>query len=219
MLRSWDAEFTVDSVGPSIWTAFWAEWCLTLARARFPTAMVEPASLRVGEIARRLLVGEDSAWLAAADPLDEIRRSFGRALAALENAAGPDVRSWRWGDLHRVTHPHPLGTTPSLRTLFNTGPFSTSGGSSIVRAAGHGSGVPFNVVSGSTYRFVADLSRPDRLQSVQTLGQSAQLGSPHYRDQTRLWLDDQYHPFWMNPEDVLAHLESEVTIEPEVSAG
>ena len=50
---------------------------------------------------------------------------------------------------------------------------------------------------------------------MQTLGQSAHLGSPHYRDQTRLWLNNEYHPLWMDPDDVLAHLESEVVIEPE----
>jgi acyl-homoserine lactone acylase PvdQ len=50
--------------------------------------------------------------------------------------------------------------------------------------------------------------------SVQTLGQSAHLGSPHYRDQTRLWLDNAYHPFWMAEADVLEHLESETTIAP-----
>ena len=66
-----------------------------------------------------------------------------------------------------------------------------------------------------TYRFMADLSRPDRMVSVQTLGQSAHLGSPHYRDQTPLWLANRYHPLWMAESDVTANLESETTIRPE----
>ena len=215
ILRAWDAEYTTTSVGASVWTAFWSEWCLRLARARFPTALVDAAALRVGNVGRRLLLGESLAWFSGSSSDQEVRLAFTAALEELEKWGGPDVSRWRWGDLHQVTHPHPMGTTDALRELFNTGPYPTSGGMSIVRAAGHGSSVPFSVVSGSTYRFVADLSRPDRIQSTQTLGQSAHLGSPHYRDQTQLWLDNQYHPLWMDPADVLTHLESEVVIEPE----
>lgn len=215
VLQAWNAEYTTTSVGASVWTAFWSEWCLRLARARFPAALVDAAALRVGDIGRRLLLGESLAWFSGSAPDQEARLAFTAALEALEKWGGSDVSRWRWGDLHQVTHPHPMGTTDALRELFNTGPFPTSGGMSIVRAAGHGASVPFSVVSGSTYRFMADLSQPDRIQSTQTLGQSAHLGSPHYRDQTQLWLDNQYHPLWMSPNDVLAHLESEVVIEPE----
>jgi len=34
------------------------------------------------------------------------------------------------------------------------------------------------------------------------------------RYQTSLWLENRYHPFWMNESDVLANLESETTIGP-----
>ncbi len=213
-LRRWRYEYTVVSVGASIWTAFWTEWCLTLARARFPSDLVELAAVRIGGVARRLLLGESLPWLVDETTDGAIRRAFAAALARLEKWGGSDVRAWRWGRLHQVTHPHPLGATPLLGRLFSTGPYPTSGGAT-VRAAGHGYAVPFAVVSGSTYRFVADLSAPDRLASVQTLGQSAHPGSPHYRDQTRLWLADSYHPFWMNEAEVTAHLESETVIEPE----
>ncbi|MBI2942067.1 MAG: penicillin acylase family protein [Chloroflexi bacterium] len=210
-LRRWDREFSVASVGASIWAAFWAEWCLALARARFPEPLVEFAAAKVGEVGRRLLLGEPLPWFPSGDPGDEVRRAFGAARQSLTRWGGPDPRAWRWGKLHQVTHPHPLATTPELAALFSTGPLPTSGGQT-VRAAGHGLTVPFTVISGSTYRFLADLSRPDRMVSVQTLGQSAHLGSPHYRDQTRLWLEDRYHPLWMSEEDVLAHLEGETVI-------
>ncbi len=214
VLRSWDYEFTTESVGASIWTAFWTQWCLVLARARFPEALVEPATVRVAGIGRRLLLGETVPWLPDGDVPLAVRGAFNAALGALEAWGGADVEAWRWGSLHQVVHPHPMGISDELRALYDTGPYPTSGGSSIVRAAGHGLSVPFTVVSGSTYRFMADLGRPDHLQSTQTLGQSAHLGSPHYRDQTPLWLANDYHPFWMSEGDVLAHLESEVVILP-----
>lgn len=213
-LRDWDDQMTIDSVGATIWTAFWAEWTTALARVYFPEALVEAAAQRLGNVGRRLLLGEALPWFRSTSVSEEIHAAFERAVAALSAEAGPDVQAWRWGSVHQVSHPHPLGTTPELSAIFSTGPYPTSGGMSVVRAAGHGWKVPFAVTSGSTYRFVADLSRPDTLRSVQTLGQSAQPGSPHYRDQTPLWLANDYHPLWMSPDDVQAHLESEVVIRP-----
>jgi penicillin amidase len=214
VLRRWDFECTVGSVGASVWTAFWTNWCTTVARARFPESIVEVAALKAGGVARRLILGENLAWFADGRlPADAIRQSFVTAVEALRVWGGPNVRSWCWGRLHQVTHPHPMSSTPALAPLFDTGPFPTSGGAT-VRAAGHGLTPPFAAISGSTYRFLADLSQPNRLLSVQTLGQSAHLGSPHYRDQTRLWLANSYHPFWMDEADVMEHLESQTTIVP-----
>lgn len=214
-LRDWRGEQTLESVGASIWTAFWIEWCLSLARARFPEPLVGAVALKVSNVARLLLLGQPLPWLTDDVP-SAVRAAFRRGLDALERAAGSDLADWAWGKLHRVTHPHPMSATPELAALFDTGPFPTTGGQS-VRAAGFNLGVPFSVASGSTYRFMADLSRPDGLVAVQTLGQSGHLGSPHYRDQTPLWLDNHYHPFWMSESDVQAHLEAEIVIRPEAN--
>jgi penicillin amidase len=214
ILRRWDDELTVGSVGASIWTAFWTQWCLAVARARFPASIVEFAATKSGGVARRLLLGENLTWFEPpTSTVDEIQECFVAAVEALERWGGGNPRSWQWGKLHQVTHPHPMSHTPELQRLFDTGPFPTSGGST-VRAAGHDYRPPFAAVSGSTYRFMADLSQPDRMISVQTIGQSAHLGSPHYRDQAALWLANEYHPLWMDEADVLAHLESETIIQP-----
>lgn len=213
-LAAWDFECDVASIGASIWTAFWTEWCLALARRWFPESLLETAATRVAAVGRRLLLGERIPWLDGRDVAGEVRAAFRRSLQGLAAWGGSDLREWCWGKLHQVLHPHPLGTTPERQQLFSTGPYPTSGGNAIVRAAGHGLQLPYAVISGSTYRFVADLSRPDRLDSVQTLGQSAHLGSPHYRDQTALWLEDRYHPFWMDEREVLSNLESELILRP-----
>ncbi|MBX6770786.1 MAG: penicillin acylase family protein [Chloroflexi bacterium] len=214
VLRTWDARFTVDSVGASIWTAFWVEWRLALARARFPETLAEYAADQIGAVARRLLLGEPLAWMPVDLVVPTLREAFRRAVAALEQWGGPDVQAWRWGRLHQVTYHHPIARNPVLAARYDVGPFETGGGSGIVRAAGHGMRVPFAVASGSTYRFMADLSKPDAMISVQTLGQSAQPASPHYCDQTQLWLADQYHPLWMADEEVEANREAELIIQP-----
>jgi len=213
-LRAWDHRFTTDSVGASVWAAFWAEWCRFLVQSRFPDALHDAAALKVGAIARRLLLGESLPWLEDdGDAARAIAAAFQRALDSLAVWGGPNSEDWRWGKLHQVSHPHPMAFTPALRALYQPGPFPTSG-STTVRAAGHGSRAPFTVTSGSTYRFLADLSRPDALFSTQTLGQSANPASEHFQDQIDLWLENRYHPFWMDENEVAANLESEVQIEP-----
>jgi penicillin amidase len=214
-LGAWNFESSVDSVGASIWATFWFGWCHSLARARFPAGLVDAAALKVGEVGRRLLLGESLGWFPSGEPEAEIRRAFATALDQLAAWGGTNVASWQWGKLHQVTQPHPMASLPGLARLFNSGPAPTSGGQT-VRAASYGFTPPFDVTGGSTYRFVADLSQPDQLRSVQTIGQSGQLASPHYRDQFQLWVADDYHPFWMSETDVVAHMESETVISPEI---
>ena len=120
---------------------------------------------------------------------------------------------WRWGRLHRVTWPHALGERPGLKRL-NVGPFQTSGGGSIVRAATHGPLPPFKVTGGSTYRLLVDLGDPARAFTVSPTGQSGHPGSPHYRDQTRLWLADEYKELWLDDAQIDANLEGTTVLEP-----
>src|SRR4029079_18107991 len=106
-----------------------------------------------------------------------VRNAFDRGMARLKAATGSDQPSrWRWGRLHTVTFNHPLGERCEA-PRFDTGPSPTSGGAT-VRAAGFGEGNfdpdgHFRVVSGSTYRFVAELGPGGGTRSVQNLGQSA----------------------------------------------
>ncbi|HUE75320.1 MAG TPA: penicillin acylase family protein, partial [Chloroflexota bacterium] len=213
-LRVWNCEFALDQAGATVWAAFWGEWCLAVARARFPDRLVTVASARVGAVARRLLSGDRLPWFGDWTTGEHVRRAFTDGVRSLIDVAGPDPADWHWGKLHQVRFQHPLSTTPDLAEIFDVGPFPTSGGNSVVRAAGHNLKAPFSVNSGSTYRLVADLSGPNLLRTVQTLGQSGQPGSSHYRDQSALWLEDAYHPLFMNEDALRGEITSEVVLDP-----
>ena len=48
------------------------------------------------------------------------RLALDDALVELEEAYGPRLESWRWGDAHQALHRHPtLGEVPLLRQLVN----------------------------------------------------------------------------------------------------
>jgi penicillin amidase len=204
-LQSWDFRLSVDSVAASIWCAFWEAWCRDLARARLDGALTPLAAPMLGNVARRTLLGEPVGWVPESEGAERARQAFAGGLARLAREAGPRMAGWRWGRLHTVEWKHPI--FPDL----GTGPHPTSGGST-VRAAGYGVG-SFKVVSGSTYRFVADFASATAL-STTNLGQSARPSSRHFRDQTRLWLEDRYKQLWMERSDVAANLEGITTLSP-----
>ena len=152
-------------------------------------------------------------WFPDTDYREEARAAYVSAIEWLVEVAGPDPAHWRWGRLHQVTFPHPLGKhSPDL--AFDLGPFPTSGGNGTVRAAGTSFEQPFQAISGSTYRFLADLSQTGYAEATSTTGQSAHPASPHYRDQVQLWLQDRRLPLWMDDAAVRSNLEAETRLVP-----
>ncbi len=216
LLRRWDGGFGLDSAAPTIWTAFWELWTRRVAAARLPAGVAPPpvpgslgapvAATQAGAVARRLLLGHDTdpPWFGERSIAAEAAQTLALAVEWLQQRFGPHPEQWQWGRAHTVTFTHPLAEAgpphqrEAARRLFNVGPFPTSGGQSIVRAAAYSVAEPFQVVSGATYRLVADLSPSGGIVTTSTTGQSGHPGSPHYADQASLWLEDRYHPLPMD---------------------
>jgi penicillin G amidase len=212
-LHAWDGRYAPDLIAPTIFETLWGAWLERVTDGRMPTRLIELTQPRAGALARALLLGEESGWFHARTVREQLRAAAREAVKRLESAAGADSAGWTWGRLHRATFAHPLGDRPGLRRL-SIGPYPTSGGSSTVRAAGHGDRPPFAAVGGAVYRLVADLSRADQCWSVVPTGQSGHPASPHYRDQTPLWLADRYKPLWLSDALIDANLEGVTTLNP-----
>ena len=214
-LASWDGDFGLDGVAPTVWTAFWERWLQRVAAARFPPHLAPLAAGQAGAVARGLLLGRDTSppWFGGPDGAvaGEAELAAGAALTWLRERLGPDPADWRWGVAHTVTWRHPLsgGGPPELReaaaAVFDVGPFPTTGGTGTVRAAGYNPAQPFRVSGGATYRLVADLSPGGGLRTTTTTGQSGHPGSPHYADQAPLWLSDAYLTLSFDDSDTPGH--------------
>ncbi len=105
-------------------------------------------------------------------------------------AAGPE----RYGEVHRIVDPHPLGAGGALlKALFCRRP-TPAGGSrhTVCLMAPNPAG---EVIEGAPWRFVAHLT-PDgtRLWDVLRHGSSGHPLSPHYDDQTRAHTRGDLHP-------------------------
>lgn len=74
---------------------------------------------------------------------------------------------------------------------------------------------PFDTVAGSSFRMVVDLSDMTHASAMNTTGQSGRPLTTHYDDMVQPWADVEYHPIWMEEEDILAHTEGTLVLTPE----
>jgi len=92
----------------------------------------------------------------------------------LQNTLGPVVQNWAWGQVHTLTHVHPLGRVSPLDRVFNVGPFPMAGGREVPNNQSHPLGAaPWKVTYGPSTRRVIDFAQPQLAQGVLPWGKVA----------------------------------------------
>jgi penicillin amidase len=128
-----------------------------------------------------------------------LERSLDETASFLKQAMGPDPSDWRWGWLHQIEFQHPLGRVKPLNKIFNLGPFEGGGSFSTVWQSTFMPGMDFSYKGWTaSNRHIYDLEDWDRSLGAIVPGQSGMLGSPHYSDQTELWLNVDHHPLYFS---------------------
>ena len=126
------------------------------------------------------------------------------------------IKGKTWGDEHTVTFKHRLDNDPLVKRLvgFSVGPFPMAGSGWAPRAASYQQRKPFKVTSGASMRRIIDLSNFDNGFSVLPTGQSGLFGSAHYKDQTRLYNEDNYKPFRFSVEAIKKESKNKLSFVP-----
>lgn len=130
------------------------------------------------------------------------RQALDRAILDLTDRSGPNVTSWRWGDVHQAQQDHPaLGGISGLGWIMNLTQSISGGDFTVAKSGllGHGE-TPYEAVSGAAYRGVYDLSDPDSSVFVISTGQSGHPFSRHYDDLAGLWRRGEYIGMSLDPE-------------------
>jgi penicillin amidase len=140
--------------------------------------------------------------------------SLGEAVALLSSLQGGDVNGWDWESLHGVRFEHPLGTKDPLAWLFSRGPIPFGGSTFTVANAVVSLREPFETPSGTSLRFLADLSNPDLSRANVPTGTSGHPLSPHYFDQNPGWLEGRSRPLAFERTTIEAALESKLVLQP-----
>ncbi len=135
---------------------------------------------------------------------DIVSQSILDAVRDIEFDVGPDPDTWKWGEVHTLTHPHSLGDIDLLNRLFsfNVGPFPTGGSDNSVNNGGYSLERPYKEDFGASMRRIVDLSNLNETQFVIPTGQSGHPRSPHYDDQAPLFISGKYRTTRFNDETI-----------------
>jgi penicillin amidase len=197
-LRNWDFVFSEDDIATAIFQQMFVRLLHNIYADEMGEELLHDFVI-LGNIpirvTHRLLEEGKSPWFdnistsVVETKSDIIRNSLGEALDSLRSRFGHDTRNWRWGEMHTLTISHPFGLVKPLDRIFNIGPFPMGGGPTTVMSAEYDFNNPFGVTVASSFRMVYDFGKPDEVQTILPSGQSGQVFSSHYDDQTASWLN------------------------------
>ncbi|MCU0342310.1 MAG: penicillin acylase family protein [Ignavibacterium sp.] len=133
-----------------------------------------------------------------------LRKSLADALNYLEEKFGKDLINWQWGRMHKVTFKHSFsGNFSLLDKYINIGPFEIGGDGTTINNTEYPFAKSieeyamfrhdeFDNVLGPSMRYIYDFSKSDEFYLILTTGQSGNVMSDNYKDQTPLWLKGKY---------------------------
>ena len=200
-LRNWNFVFSADNVATAIFQQFFIRLVENMYKDEMGDELFHDFVILANipiRVTLRLIEEGSSPWFddigtPAAETRDDIiRKSLREAVLALRGRFGPNVRSWRWGEMHQVTLKHPFGLRKPLDRIFNIGPFSVGGGSTTLISGEYSINEPFAVTVGPSFRQIFDMANPREVRAIIPSGESGQVFHKHYDDQTELWLNGGY---------------------------
>ena len=224
MLKNWDYQAKADSTAAAIFEAFWRHLLQNTFNDNLPERYWPDGGSRWNEVMRNMVkIPNDPFWddKTTKDVVetreDIIKKSFSDGIAELERIFGKEPSKWNWGDMHVSTFRNGTlgesGVGP-IETLFNRGPYPTSGGEAIVNATG------WSVIDGyevnwlPSMRMIVDLGDLQNSVTVHTTGQSGHAYHPHYDDMAPLWSTVQYYPMLWNEQAVVSDVEGHLVLMP-----
>ncbi|MCK5135712.1 MAG: penicillin acylase family protein [Bacteroidales bacterium] len=205
ILEQWDYNLEVTSSAALIYEILWLE----LNKAMFLDELGEelyPLMLDNNIISRNLInrvrVTGESRWCDDVNTEDKkesfhdnIRTAFSQAVDTIASMYGTDPALWQWGDLHKVALIHPLGSVGILDKLFkiNRGPFPVGGSFHTVCPYSYPLGNSYVADHGASERHIFNTADWDASLTVIPTGTSGVPASPHYLDQTELYVNNKFH--------------------------
>jgi penicillin amidase len=207
-VETWDMRLDADSVGASIFNAWFMRVAEAMFAERLGPQLWEEYFPRKSwttnwayDAVRDIIESPPAFWVGGdgTDNAGERDRLIGRALTAaigdLEARLGPDMTDWRWGRLHRVHFRHTIANAiPALDELLSAGPFEVGGGDDTVNRGVLHPAEGFADGAIASWRQIIDLSDFDASEGIITTGNSGNPAGEHYADQAPMWAKGEYHP-------------------------
>ncbi len=194
-LKKWDGNYYIKSVGATIITRLIYETLNNslgklLDKERFDQ-MLHTYAFKCN--LERLIEDKDSPWWQGRRQ-QIFDTSMAQTLHSLTKQLGSDISQWQWGKVHQLEHVHPIGRKKPFDKIFNVGPFPVRGSLEVVDKEGfvYSDKAKIKVVSGPAMRCLLDFAKADSAIAIIPTGQSGNIMSSHYSDQSRMFVRGEY---------------------------
>ncbi len=120
---------------------------------------------------------------------DILVTSYRQSMTDLKTQLGEDKANWKWGDVHTLTHVHPIGKKKPFDKLFNVGPFPMPGSNAVLNKQAFKLNAigKYEVFIGPALRIIHDFNQPNNSLGINPTGQSGHVMSAHYDDQALMY--------------------------------
>ncbi len=210
ILQAW-AEQPLDDqdlAGPAIYHALYLKMLEVTFLDEMGPGLFEQFKnlLATNTFDRLFLSSEGSPWFADIPGGKQfvVEEAFQKAVAQLESQLGAAPENWQWGEIHDITLKHHLSQIPVVGRFLNDGPYPLDGSRVTVAAASYPLRAPYSVTNAAPWRYVVAF-QDGKTAAWENLagGVCEHPLSPHYRDQTSLWLDGEYIRIYLEAEQMI----------------
>lgn len=124
---------------------------------------------------------------------DIVFQSFKDCISSLSQQYGDDQAKWRWGDIHKITIEHPLGSVKLLDRIFslNSGTYPVGGSNHTVSPYSYKEG--FKSYKGASQRHIFNTADWDESLTVIPTGASGVPASEFYLSQTSTYIEGKFY--------------------------
>ena len=211
-LQKWDGSYHLTDIAPAIYNRFLYEFLVRTYKDEMGSSFQQfintplQRNMNAVQLSRDISVWWDDILTKDKKETkkDIVRLSYKEAILFLEKQLGGEVSKWTWNRVHTLEHKHPIGKIAALRKYFNVGPFPINGGSEVINnlsfkldSTGY-----YKVTSGPSTRRVVDFSNVENAKSIIPTGQSGNILSRHYKDQSEKFNTNEFVPMLLNKEAI-----------------
>ena len=213
ILENWDGSYLKTSVGPTIYNRFLYEFL----NATYKDELGDSFELFINsqlqdQVLSSQIDRESSIWwdnVSSTDKIetrsDIINLAFKNSIGFLQNQLGEHIDDWTWNRVISVEYKHTIGKAGDLlRSFFNVGPFETIGGNEVINnqifklnSTGY-----YKVTAGPSTRRIVDFSDVENSLAILPTGQSGNVFSEYYKDQTQKYLEGKFVKMMLNQQEI-----------------
>ncbi len=199
ILSEWDFDMNADLVAPSVFEFFRISFIKNLLSDELADLFGQLFGVTRDYYIYRILKTGPDEWVddvstPQKESLDDIvLRSFRDCIASLTARRGEDNSNWKWGDIHRITINHPLGSVKLLDKVFGFNSDEYRIGGSNHTVSPYSFKPEFMVDHGASERHIFNTANWDESLTVIPTGASGIPASEFYLSQMKTYINKEFY--------------------------